>query len=132
MSLLKAVPGANPAGQTSDFGEDSGPSGNAGMLGYVKFALPDAMPAQSNFDVQNTGDLQFSSVDQGTNLNSYRRQPALVDPESGYSEAKTPGNDLGPAPGGPEQGAATGGDFDSMLNLNSVVDDEHKPADGRG
>lgn len=126
MALIGAFGDSNMAPKKgANLDENSGPAGNVGMLGYVQLPFPKEMPAQSNFDVSITKDLALSSVNQGTSLNSYRRQPAIPDPESGLSEAKTgSSDDFGPSTS-PEAGAQAG-DFTTEFGMASETDDESK------
>lgn len=85
MSLIKGFSDSMAADPTTNYAEDTGPSGNPAYLGYVKFPFPAQMPAQDNGAVGITKDIAFTNVNQGTNLDSYSVQKAQVDAETGAS-----------------------------------------------
>lgn len=81
MSLLKAVPGSNPA--ASGAGRDIKTGGSeAAMCGFTEISTA-AEPAKSNAEVSTTDGKLGGAKQEGTSISAYKSQKADVGPESG-------------------------------------------------
>lgn len=79
MSLIKAREDSNAASKGAS---DAAESGELGMLGYTKVPFPGEMPARSNAEVGITSGSKYAAQ-QGTNMDSYKHQPAKPDAKTG-------------------------------------------------
>ena len=75
MSLVGAVKSSNAA---KSGGESEPTSGSLGMVGFTPVDQPTQRPAKRNADISTLESVKGSLGDDGTNLGSYKDQPADV------------------------------------------------------
>ncbi len=81
MSLLKAVPGSNPAASGAGREKASG-GAEAAMCGFTEISTA-AAPAQSNAEVATSDGKLGGAKQEGTSIGAYKSQKGDVGPESG-------------------------------------------------